>query len=127
MQMPTRALVFDSAYDQYRGVVAFVRMVDGSFSAREGLRTMATGTRFDAEELGYFSPTMTPVEALTAGEVGYVVTGLKDVSLLRVGDTLTSVKRPATCCNSRSPISWPRVSLRDLKLSRSRKNTAPCR
>ena len=93
---PARALVFDSAYDQYRGVVAFVRMVDGSFSAREGLRTMATGTRFDAEELGYFSPTMTPVEALTAGEVGYVVTGLKDVSLLRVGDTLTSVKRPAS-------------------------------
>ena len=93
---PARALVFDSAYDQYRGVVAFVRMVDGSFSAREGLRTMATGTRFDAEELGYFSPTMTPVEALSAGEVGYVVTGLKDVSRLRVGDTLTSVKRPAS-------------------------------
>ncbi len=93
---PPRALVFDSAYDQYRGVVAFVRMVDGSFSSREGLRTMATGTRFDAEELGYFSPTMTPVELLSAGEVGYVVTGLKDVSRLRVGDTLTSVKRPAT-------------------------------
>ena len=93
---PPRALVFDSAYDQYRGVVAFIRMVDGSFSSREGLRTMATGTRFDAEELGYFSPTMTPVESLSAGEVGYVVTGLKDVSRLRVGDTLTSVKRPAT-------------------------------
>ncbi len=93
---PARALVFDSSYDQYRGVVAFVRMVDGSFSTREGLRTMATGTRFDAEELGFFSPTMTPVETLTAGEVGYVVTGLKDVSRLRVGDTLTSVKRPAS-------------------------------
>jgi len=93
---PARALVFDSSYDQYRGVVAFVRIVDGSFSTREGLRTMATGTRFDAEELGFFSPTMTPVKTLTAGEVGYVVTGLKDVSLLRVGDTLTSVKRPAS-------------------------------
>ena len=57
---------------------------------------MATGTRFDAEELGFFSPTMTPVESLSAGEVGYVITGLKDVSRLRVGDTLTSVKRPAT-------------------------------
>jgi GTP-binding protein LepA len=91
-----RALVFDSSYDQYRGVVAFVRMVDGSFSAREGLRTMATGTRFDAEELGFFSPTMIPVESLSAGEVGYVVTGLKDVSRLRVGDTLTSVKSPAS-------------------------------
>ena len=90
-----RALVFDSSYDQYRGVVAFVRVVDGSFSTREALRTMATDTRFDAEELGVFSPAMTPIERLAAGEVGYVVTGLKDVSRLRVGDTLTSVRRPA--------------------------------
>src|SRR5213082_2835596 len=95
LDAPARALVFDSSYDQYRGVVAFVRVVDGSFSTREVLRTMATDTRFDAEELGVFSPAMTPVERLTAGEVGYVVTGLKDVSRLRVGDTLTSVKRPA--------------------------------
>ena len=92
---PARALVFDSSYDQYRGVVAFVRIVDGSFSTREELRSMATGTRFDAEELGFFSPTMTPVDSLSAGEVGYVITGLKDVSRLRVGETLTSVKRPA--------------------------------
>jgi GTP-binding protein LepA len=93
---PARALVFDSSYDQYRGVVAFVRVVDGSFSAREALRTLATDTRFDAEELGFFSPAMTPVERLSAGEVGYVITGLKDVSRLRVGDTLTSVRKPAT-------------------------------
>ena len=93
---PARALVFDSSYDQYRGVVAFVRVVDGSFSGREALRTMVTETRFDAEELGVFSPAMTPVEQLSAGEVGYVVTGLKDVSRLRVGDTLTSVREPAT-------------------------------
>src|SRR5512133_2291365 len=95
LDAPARALVFDSSYDQYRGVVAFVRVVDGSFSTREALRTMATDTRFDAEELGVFSPAMTPVERLTAGEAGYVVTGLKDVSRLRVGDTLTSVPRPA--------------------------------
>jgi GTP-binding protein LepA len=95
LDAPTRALVFDSSYDQYRGVVAFVRVVDGSFSTREALRTMATDTRFDAEELGVFSPAMIPIERLTAGEVGYVVTGLKDVSRLRVGDTLTSVRRPA--------------------------------
>src|SRR5438270_8543377 len=93
---PPRALVFDSAYDQYRGVLAFVRVVDGTFSRREALQTMATGTRFDAEELGFFSPTMTPVEELSAGEVGYVVTGLKDVSSLRVGDTITSVARRAS-------------------------------
>ena len=92
---PPRALVFDSSYDQYRGVVAFVRVVDGGFSRREPLQTMATGTRFEAEELGFFSPTMTPVPALSAGEVGYVVTGLKDLSSLRVGDTITSVARRA--------------------------------
>jgi len=95
-EAPPRALVFDSSYDQYRGVLAFVRIVDGSFSDREELQTMATGTRFDAEELGFFSPTMMPVESLSAGEVGYVVTGLKDVSRLRVGDTITSVARCAS-------------------------------
>jgi len=93
---PPRALVFDSSYDQYRGVVAFVRMVDGAFRPREGLRAMAQGTRFEAEELGFFSPVRSPMETLSAGEVGYVITGLKDVSRLRVGDTLTSEVRPAS-------------------------------
>ena len=92
---PARALVFDSSYDQYRGVVAFVRVVDGSFEPGEPLRAMAQGTTFEAEELGVMSPARVPVEALTAGEVGYVITGLKDVSRLRVGDTLTSRRRPA--------------------------------
>jgi GTP-binding protein LepA len=92
---PARALVFDSSYDQYRGVVAFVRVVDGSFRPRERLRAMAQGTRFEAEELGFFAPTMSATESLEAGEVGYVVTGLKDVSRLRVGDTLTVEARPA--------------------------------
>jgi GTP-binding protein LepA len=92
---PPRALIFDSSYDQYRGVVAFVRVVDGVFRRRERLRAMAEGTRFEAEELGFFSPTMTPSSDLRAGEVGYVITGLKDVSRLRVGDTLTSETRPA--------------------------------
>src|SRR5205807_6205461 len=87
---PARALVFDSSYDQYRGVVAFVRVVDGSFRRRERLRAMAQGTRFEAEELGFFSPTMRAEESLGTGEVGYVITGLKDVSRLRVGDTLTT-------------------------------------
>ncbi|HKI91639.1 MAG TPA: translation elongation factor 4 [Gaiellaceae bacterium] len=93
---PPRALVFDSSYDQYRGVLAFVRVVDGSFSRRDALATMATDTRFEAEELGFFTPTMTPVDSLSAGEVGYVVTGLKDVSRLRVGDTLTTVAHRAS-------------------------------
>jgi GTP-binding protein LepA len=90
-----RALIFDSAYDQYRGVVAFVRVVDGSFRPRERVRAMAAGTRFEVEELGFFSPTRLPTETLEAGQVGYVITGLKDVSRLRVGDTLTSEARPA--------------------------------
>src|SRR5438034_4268217 len=92
---PARALIFDSSYDQYRGVVAFVRVVDGSFSPREPLRAMAQGTRFEAEELGFFSPTMRSGDGPSAGEVGYVITGLKDVSKLRVGDTLTSERRSA--------------------------------
>src|SRR3954471_5480792 len=94
-EAPARALIFDSSYDQYRGVVAFVRVVDGSFSTHEPLRAMALGTRFEAEELGFFAPTRSPVRRLEAGEVGYVITGLKDVSRLRVGDTLTSETRPA--------------------------------
>ena len=92
---PARALVFDSSYDQYRGVVAFVRVVDGRFETREPLRAMAQGTSFEAEELGVLAPAQQPVASLGAGEVGYVITGLKDVSRLRVGDTLTSRRRPA--------------------------------
>jgi GTP-binding protein LepA len=90
-----RALIFDSSYDQYRGVIAFVRVVDGSFETGEPLRAMALGTQLEAEELGYMSPARVPVPLLTAGEVGYVVTGLKDVSRLRVGDTLTTRRQPA--------------------------------
>src|SRR5205823_12753991 len=81
---------------QYRGVVAFGRVDDGRFSRQEPLRARAQGTRFGAEELGFFSPTMRSADSLVAGEVGYVITGLKDVSKLRVGDTLTSERRPAS-------------------------------
>jgi GTP-binding protein LepA len=94
-EAPARALIFDSSYDQYRGVIAFVRAVDGSFAAGRTLRAMALGTTFEAEELGYMAPARVPVAVLQAGEVGYVVTGLKDVSRLRVGDTLTTTRRPA--------------------------------
>ncbi len=95
-EAPGRALIFDSSYDQYRGVVAFVRVVDGRFSTREALVAIAARTRFEAEELGYMAPAWTPTKTLGAGEVGYVVTGLKDVSSLRVGDTITAQRRPAT-------------------------------
>jgi GTP-binding protein LepA len=89
---PGRALIFDSSYDQYRGVVAFVRVVDGTFEPRRRLRAMAQGTMFEVEELGVFSPGMQPTPRLDAGDVGYVITGLKDVSQLRVGDTLTQAR-----------------------------------
>src|SRR4029078_12845100 len=88
------------------GVVAFVRVVDGSFTAREPLRAMAQGTRFESEEVAFFSPAMRVPEALQAGEVGYVITGLKDVSRLRVGDTLTS---------ERTPAAEPRPGYKDVK------------
>jgi GTP-binding protein LepA len=94
-EAPARALIFDSSYDQYRGVIAFVRVVDGRFETGAALRAMALGTQFDAEELGFMSPSRVPVKTLEAGEVGYVITGLKDVSALRVGDTLTTRKGAA--------------------------------
>jgi GTP-binding protein LepA len=94
-EAPSRALIFDSSYDQYRGVVAFVRVVDGELRSREQLKAMALGTRFEAQEIGFMSPAMRPVQSLGVGEVGYVVTGLKDVGELRVGDTLTTVANAA--------------------------------
>jgi GTP-binding protein LepA len=90
-----RALIFDSQFDQYRGVIAYVRVVDGELHRGEALLAMQAGTRADIDEIGFFGPGMTPVEALRAGEVGYVITGVKDVSHLRVGDTLTAQARPA--------------------------------
>jgi GTP-binding protein LepA len=86
---PPRALIFDSEFDQYRGVVAYIRVVDGVFRKGEPIRAMATGTEADIDEVGFFSPQMMPTDQLAAGEVGYLITGLKDVTQLRVGDTLT--------------------------------------
>jgi GTP-binding protein LepA len=92
---PPRALIFDSQFDQYRGVVAFVRVVDGVFRQGEAIRAMASGTNAEIDEVGFFSPSMSPTGELRAGEVGYVITGIKDVTLLRVGDTLTTRTRAA--------------------------------
>jgi GTP-binding protein LepA len=92
---PPRALIFDSEFDQYRGVVAYVRVVDGEFTKKDQIRAMQTGTEADIDDIGIFKPDMTPVPGLKSGEVGYVITGLKDVSELRVGDTLTTKANPA--------------------------------
>ena len=94
-EAPPRALIFDSEFDQYRGVVAFVRMVDGVFSKGEPITAMQAGTQADIDDIGFFTPKMTPAQGMSAGEVGYVITGIKDVTKLRVGDTLTSRERPA--------------------------------
>jgi GTP-binding protein LepA len=93
---PSRALIFDSVFDQYRGVVAYVRVVDGRFRRGEAIRAMQAGTRADIDDIGFRSPDMVKTESLEAGEVGYIITGIKDVAKLRVGDTLTTEARPAT-------------------------------
>jgi GTP-binding protein LepA len=90
---PPRALIFDSEFDQYRGVIAYIRVVDGVFKKGEAIRAMATQTEADIDDIGFFSPRMMPTDQLAAGEVGYLITGLKDVTLLRVGDTLTTRAR----------------------------------
>ena len=86
---PFRALVFDSHYDVYKGVIAYVRVIDGAINRRQMLKLFATSARFEPVEIGVFDPVMRPVEALRAGEVGYIATGLKTVQECRVGDTIT--------------------------------------
>jgi GTP-binding protein LepA len=94
-EAPLRALIFDSHYDAYKGVVAYVRLIDGRIEGDEPFKLMVTGAEFRPVEIGSFSPSMKPVKALEAGEVGYVATGYKTVAECRVGDTLTYKLRPA--------------------------------
>ncbi|WP_018143726.1 translation elongation factor 4 [Alloscardovia criceti] len=90
-----RALIFDSVYDSYRGIVTYIRMVDGELKSRQKIRMMGLGTVHDPIELGVISPEMQPTKALGAGEVGYIITGVKDVSQSKVGDTITAEADPA--------------------------------
>jgi GTP-binding protein LepA len=92
---PLRALIFDSSFDPYRGVIAYMRVVDGALQSRARVRFMATGLESEAEEAGVFAPEATPVPKLEAGEVGYLVTGLKDVHQVKVGDTVTTAGKQA--------------------------------
>jgi len=94
-EAPTRALIFDSSYDNYRGVVTFVRMVDGELAAGQKLRMMATKKVVEAEEVGVFEPAMRKVDRLVAGDVGYLVPGVKNVREATVGDTVTDARHPA--------------------------------
>jgi GTP-binding protein LepA len=92
---PLRALVFDSHYDSYKGVIAYIRVIDGVLKCGDLLAMMATGAEVDPVEIGIFAPDMQPADELQAGEVGYVATGLKTVREARVGDTITHQAAPA--------------------------------
>ena len=92
---PPRALIFDEEYDAFKGVIAYVRVVDGTLQGTAPLRLMASQRRFEPMEFGRFSPQLSPLPALATGEVGYVATGLKEVNDARVGDTITDWRQPA--------------------------------
>lgn len=96
LSRPTRALIFDSHYDAYKGVIAYLRVVDGGFTRTDILQLMATKSTVDPVEVGIFAPEMKPVESLVAGEVGYIATGLKTVGECRVGDTLAALPAGGT-------------------------------
>jgi len=90
-----RALVFDSHYDSYKGVIAYVRVVDGTLTRKDTLKLMSTQAKFDSVEIGIFTPAMLRIDELSAGSVGYIATGLKTVKECRVGDTITTFNNPA--------------------------------
>ena len=92
---PARAIIFDSVYDSYRGVVTYVRVIDGHLSTRERIQMMSTGAVHEMLEVGVISPDPNPSAGIGVGEVGYLITGVKDVRQSRVGDTVTLESRPA--------------------------------
>jgi GTP-binding protein LepA len=96
LDAPLRALVFDSYFDAYRGVVCYVRVVDGSLGSGDSLRFMATGEVHEADEIGWLTPKTVPVGRLGPGEVGFLITGVKEIDRIRVGDTITTGRNPAT-------------------------------
>ncbi len=93
---PSRAMIFDSVYDSYRGVITYVRMIDGKLSPRERIQMMSTRAVHELLEIGVSSPEPTPTKGLGVGEVGYLITGVKDVRQSKVGDTVTNAAKPST-------------------------------
>jgi GTP-binding protein LepA len=93
---PLRALIFDSTYDAYRGVIVYVRVMEGVLRAGQTIHMMGAAEKFEVGEIGVFRPAMTRVETLSAGESGYIVAGIKDVADVKIGDTVTEVSRPAS-------------------------------
>ncbi|MBS5567756.1 MAG: translation elongation factor 4 [Clostridium sp.] len=95
MNKPLKALIFDSVYDNYKGALSYVRVVDGVVKPGMKIRYMATGNEFEVTEVGIFSPTLMPIDALEAGEVGYISASIKNVRETKVGDTITDANTPA--------------------------------
>ncbi len=93
---PLQALIFDSHYDSYRGVIAYVRVVEGEIKSGDKILMMASGERLEVNEVGVFTPAMKTIDILKTGEVGYLITGVKDIHYMRVGDTITSAKNGAS-------------------------------
>ena len=96
VDLPLKALVFDSAFDIYRGVIIFVRIFDGCIKAKDKILMMKTHTIYEVEEIGVFRPNMAPAKKLCSGEVGYIVAGIKEVSSVKIGDTITNAEFPTT-------------------------------
>src|SRR4029079_11667565 len=93
---PARALIFDSVYDTYRGVVTYVRVIDGAMKHRDRIKMMSTGAVHEMLEVGVISPEPKKCDRIGVGEVGYLINGVKEVRQTRVGDTVTSAVKPAT-------------------------------
>lgn len=108
-----KTLIFDSYYDQYRGVIAFVRVFDGELKARLKVKLYATNTIFQILEVGIFTPDLKPSDSLKTGEIGYIATNLKDIHLVRVGDTICNVDD--NCTQRSRPLSAPLVGYRKVK------------
>ncbi len=93
-EAPLKAMIFDSWYDSYRGAYMLVRVIDGRLRRRQKIRLMATGAEYEVEDLGFYTPKQVTAEALSVGEVGWVVAGIKNVKEVKIGDTITEAKRP---------------------------------
>ncbi len=94
--LPLKALIFDAVYDQHKGVIAFVRVIDGKIKKQDRIKLYQNSIESEVGQVGFFSPFLTPLDKLNAGEIGYVITGIKDIKLCRVGDTITNLSRDIT-------------------------------
>jgi GTP-binding protein LepA len=96
VEAPLKAMVFDSWYDSYRGAYMLVKVIEGRLTSKLKIKLMATGSEYEVEELGLFTPKQRPTQSLSVGEVGYVIAGIKNVAEVKIGDTLTEARRPTT-------------------------------